>query len=251
MTKYDALIIDDEISSLNIIKHFVSKYCLNINIVGEATTVESGIYSIKKHQPQILFLDIQLNDKNAFDILDAIDFSEMEIIFITAYDSYALKAFKYNAVDYVLKPISIEDLVLATNKTINRIEERKVFEKSILKEIKVKSTISSHSITISSIDKVTIINKKDIIFCKSDGRYTTIYLQNKHEIVACKNIGEYEQMLSGSSFFRVHHSYLINTDYLIEINKKAGFYCELINHIKIPIAKRRQEGLNLFLKIKQ
>ena len=130
MKTYSAVIIDDEINNLVLLKHFINKFCLNIEIVGEADSVSSGIDIINLRKPKILFLDIKLSDSDVYEILDEIDFTEYEIVFVTAYDEFALKAFKYNAVDYVLKPVLIEDLVLATNKCIRRIEEKKIFEKN-------------------------------------------------------------------------------------------------------------------------
>ncbi|MES2864245.1 MAG: LytTR family DNA-binding domain-containing protein [Bacteroidota bacterium] len=249
MKKYNAIIVDDEDNNLLLIKHFISKFCPNIDVIDEASSVESAINSIETNQPNILYLDIQLNSSNAFEILDQIDFSEIEVIFITAFDEYALKAFKYNAVDYLMKPLSIEDFIVATNKAIQRIEEKQIFNKQLTEGRKVFENQTSKYVTISSMDKVDIIKKEDLIFCKSDGRYTTFYLKNKTEILACKNLGEYEIILNDDSFFRVHHSYIVNLDYVININKKAGYYCEMVNGAFIPIAKRRQESLNKHLKI--
>lgn len=248
MHQYTCVIIDDEISNLKLLKHFIANLLPNLKIIGEANNVEEGISTIISVKPEILFLDIQLNDKNAFDILNNLDLGEFEIIFVTAYEDYALKAFKYNAIDYVLKPIIIDDLVLATNKCIRRIEEKKSF---LIKEHnleKKKASCSSKFLSIPSINKVNLIKVEDIIFCKSDGRYTSFYLKNNEEIIACKNLGQFEEILDDTLFFRIHHSYIINLNHLISITKKAGYYCEMINNISLPIAKRRQESLRSFLK---
>jgi two-component system LytT family response regulator len=251
MKKYSAIIIDDEDNNLLLLNHFISKFCISIDIINQAASIEEAIVVIDQAKPDILFLDIQLNDKEVFSLLDVIDFSDIEIIFVTAYDFYALKAFKYNAVDFILKPISIEDLILAVNKCIKRIEEKKSFEiNSYYNGVENSAAQLSNFITISSIDKLTVIRKEEIIFCKSDGRYTTFYLNNAEEIVACKNLGEFEQALDVINFFRIHHSYIVNVNYIINIDKRAGYCCEMVNKIILPVAKRRQEGLNKFLKIK-
>ena len=199
MYQYSCIIVDDEKSNLNLIKHFITNYLPNLKIIGEASNVEEGIDIINTIKPEILFLDIQLNEKNAFDILNRIDLAEFEIIFVTAFQDYAVKAFKYNAVDYVLKPIIIDDLVVAANKCIRRIEEKKLF-KNNNKFDKKKTICNSKFLSIPSINKVDIIKIEDIVFCKSDGRYTSFYLKNKEEIIACKNLGQFEDVLDETLF---------------------------------------------------
>lgn len=248
MKFYNAIIVEDEESNLQLLKHFILKFCLNINIVGEAKNIEDGIKTINETKPDILFMDICLNNDLVFTILDSVDFSEIEIIFITAHNEFAINAFKYNVIDYILKPISIEELVLATNKAIKRIEERIFFENQFKKNISLENNKSSKYLSISSLDKVDVIKKDEIIFCKSDGRYTTFYLKNNKEIVACKNLGEYELMLGKENFFRVHNSYIVNLDFIVNISKKEGFYCIMSNNALIPVSKRRQESLKNFLK---
>lgn len=248
MLKYNTVVIDDEKTNINLVKHIIANFLHDLNVIGEASTVEDGIIVINEMNPDILFLDVQLYEKNAFDILDNIDFSEIEVVLVTAYEDYAVKAFKYNVVDYVLKPILIEDLVLATNKCIRRIEEKKIFEKNFNLDQNKKNNINSKYISISALNKTSIIKKEDIVFCKSDGRYTTFYLKNKEELVASKNLGEYESILDESTFFRIHHSYIVNIEHVINIIKKTCYYCQMINDINLPVAKRRQENLNNFLK---
>lgn len=249
MDKYKAYVVDDELENIELLKFFLNKYCLNIEIIGESDTFESCITFLNDTKPDIIFLDIKLNDKNAFDILDLIDTSESEIIFVTAYQEFAPKAFKYNAIEYVLKPIAIEDLILSVNKAIVRIEEKKLFKNQILNNLHSLNERPSSIITISSLDKIDIIKKTDILYCKSDGRYTTFYLLNKIEILACKNLGEYEIVLSDDMFFRIHNSYIINVSHIKNINKKAGYYCEMINGDLLPIAKRRYQSFINFLNI--
>ncbi len=249
MKKYTAFIVDDEDRNVNIIVHFLNKFCPNIQIIGSSNSFEEAVEKINLLKPQILYLDIQLHNKTAFELLDVIDISEVEIVLVTAYENYAVKAFKYNVLDYVMKPISIEDIVLASNKAISRIEDKEIFDNSKVLEMQINNLEYSSFITISSIDKIDIIKKNEILFCKSDGRYTTFYLKNEEEYVACKNIGEYENILTDNCFFRIHQSYIINLDFVVSVNKKSGYYCEMINGARLPIAKRRQEALNKILKV--
>lgn len=249
MNKYKAYIVDDEADNIELLNYFLKKYCLNIEIIGESNTFQDCVDDLKVLKPEILFLDIKLNNKNAFDILDIIDASESEIIFVTAYEEFALKAFKYNAIDYVLKPISIEDLIVSVNKAILRIEEKKMFENQTLNNFASSKNTSSSVITISSIDKIEIIKKTDILFCKSDGRYTTLYLKDKTEVLACKNLGEFENQLKEENFFRIHNSFLVNINYVKNINKRVGYYCEMLNGAFLPIAKRRYQSFNTFINL--
>lgn len=251
MQQYTCVIIDDEKSNLNLIKHFITNFLPRLKIIGEASNVEEGIEMINEIKPEILFLDIQLNEKSAFDILNNLDDTDSEIIFITAFENYAVKAFKYNAIDYVLKPIIIDDLIQAANKCIKRIEEKKEIKNKDINFEEKKAACNSKFLSIPSINKVNLIKIEEIIFCKSDGRYTSFYLKNNEEIIACKNLGQFEEVLDKNLFFRTHHSYIINLNYLISITKKTGYYCEMINNINLPIAKRRQESLRSFLKSKK
>ncbi|WP_017498495.1 LytTR family DNA-binding domain-containing protein [Flavobacterium sp. WG21] len=265
ISKINAILVDDDFQNLQLLKYFLDKFCPLINIVGEADNVEDSITLINKLSPQVIYLDIQLHEKNAFEILDCIDFSEIEIIFVTAYNDYALKAFKYNAIDYIIKPIIIEDIVLATNKVIMKLNEKDQFNQFIKQEKKSLSeqaispsvpssqksapSIGTEYLTINSLDKMIIIKKDDISFCKSDGRYTTFFLVNNTEHVSSKNLGEYGTMLDQNQFFRIHHSYIVNINHIDKINKKQGYYCEMTNGAKLPVARRRIDSLKKMLQI--
>ncbi|GIQ61203.1 DNA-binding response regulator [Flavobacterium collinsii] len=268
ISKINAILVDDDFQNLELLKYFLTKFCPLINIIGEASNVEDSIKLINKLSPQVVYLDIQLHEKNAFEILDRIDFSEIEIIFVTAYNDYALKAFKYNAIDYIIKPIIIDDIVLATNKVIMKLNEKEQFNHFLKQEpepihevitlpSKSESLIhpstsdvaSNEHLTINSLDKMVIMRKEDILFCKSDGRYTTFFLDNNIEHVSSKNIGEYNAMLDKTIFFRIHHSYIVNVNHIAKINKKQGYYCEMSNGAKLPIARRRLDNLKSILQI--
>lgn len=254
-SQINTIIIDDDLQNLDLLKHFLEKFCPLINIIGQANNIEDSIKLINKVSPDLIFLDIQIQDKNAFDILDRIDFTEVEIIFITAYGDYALKAFKYNAIDYILKPISIEDIILATNKVMLKLEDKKKFNELIAKEknhLTVDENVvqnESPYITISSLNNIVILKKQEILFCKSEGRYTIFFMNNNVEHVSSKNLGEYEAVLTKDSFLRIHHSYIVNINHILNINKKQGYYCEMVNGALIPISRRKKDDLKSKLNI--
>lgn len=251
MKKITTLIVEDDFKSKELLLHLVSKYCSEIEVIGVAGTLEQSIELINNLKPQLVLLDIHLKNELSFELFSKVDYAEFEVVFTTAYDQYALKAFKYQAVDYILKPIVIEELVDAVEKCVKRIHEKQAFESRNFNETPKKTTHSSENLSIFSLGKVDVIKKENIIFCKSDGRYTTFYLKDNKEYVSSKNLGEYEELLANDYFFRIHHSYIINLDCLIHITKNKGYTCEMINNISLPIAQRRQESLRTFLKVKR
>lgn len=253
MTQVTAVIIDDEINNVDLLVHFINQYCPQINVVGKAITKEEGIALTNQLKPQILFLDIMLNEGNGFDLLDNITYKKSKIIFITAYSEYAIKAFKYNAVDYLLKPIEIDELITAVDKACLAIENNEFTEPTQVKNLKkivTNNKLPISLIAIPSADKIDFIKVEDIIYIKSQGRYSIFNLKDSKQIVATKNLGEYENLLDTNTFFRIHNSYLINLTKVTSINKTGGNYCVMENAEELPIAKRRQDKLHRFLKIK-
>lgn len=248
MTRYQVILIDDELESTRLLRYFLEKYCPRLEIIGEAHDLQNGLRLINSLRPDIAFLDIRLHKDTIFDLLDQVVFSEMEIILVTAYEQYALKAFKYSVVDYILKPISIDELTQAADKAIERVEERRSFQKRE-EETHTNSLISRDSITIHSMDHDRILKLEDIVFCQSDGRYTIFFLKDNQQVIASKNLGEFEKALPSPNFYRVHHSFIINTRHIKEIRRKEGMYCHMSSDAIIPVSKRRQTDLNSLLKI--
>jgi len=251
MNKIDAIIIDDELANTVLLKGLVNKFCPLIDVIGIATTREKAKQLIDELQPKLIFLDIELDKGNAFDLLEEVSHKNSKIIFVTSHSDYALKAFKYNAIDYVLKPVEVEQLILAVNKAYDDIEKDIYTNEEQLENFKkvFNNEVSNDFIAIPSIDKIVVIKIEEIIYLKSDGRYTVFHLTNGNKIVASRNLGEYENIISKSLFFRIHHSYMVNLNYVLNIYKKDGYYCEMSCGSLLPIAKRRQKSLNLFLKI--
>ncbi|MCX2681968.1 LytTR family DNA-binding domain-containing protein [Galbibacter sp. EGI 63066] len=254
MEKVKAIVIDDEKASLDILEHFLEKYCPHsVNVVGRSTEIEEGIVLINKLRPELLFMDIMMNEGTGFDILDEIDEYNYKIIFVTAFDNFAIKSFQYNAIDYILKPIQLEDLILSVNKATSEIRANVYTEKrqlDMLSNVIDNINIAFQKIVIPSNNKIDFVKMEDIVYCKSDGRYTTFYLIDGQELVSSKNLGEYETMLDSNFFYRVHNSYIINLNHIVRITKESGCYCYMVNGKSIPIAKRRQDLLFRFLNVK-
>ncbi|MEE9407351.1 MAG: LytTR family DNA-binding domain-containing protein [Polaribacter sp.] len=232
MKNYNAIIVDDEKKNIEILEHFLLKFCPLINIVASITSIDEAVKVIDSEKPDILYLDINLKKGTSFEILEKINFTNAIVIFITAYKDFAIKAIKKNAIDYILKPLSIEDVILATNKAINKIEEKE----ELLSVI--QSNTTKNYITIHSIECIEIIQKKDILYCESDGRYTILTLIGR-KVTASKNLGIFEESLK-EGFIRVHNSFIINLNHVKVVHKKNGFFCEMINGKKVPVSKRKQ-----------
>lgn len=253
MSKFTAVLVDDEPNNTELLMHFLKKYCPRVDVIGQADTKADAIEIIPQLEPDIIFMDIVLDEGTGFDVLEAIDTKNSQVIFVTAFDEFAIKAFKYNAVDFVLKPVEIEALIIAVNNAAERVENKQYIEKqslTALVEAMTNEKINQDFIAIPTIEKIEFIKTKTIVYCKSDGKYTEFHLKGGQKIVSSKNLGEYEQILDDQVFFRIHNSYIVNLNFVENINKAAGNYIELGNNISLPIAKRRQESLHRFLKIK-
>lgn len=239
MNAYSALILDDEIDNINLLKILLSQFCKNIVITYTATNINDAINIYLEHMPDIVFLDIQLdNNQTSFNFIEKINNFKAEVIFISSYEEYALKAIKNNALGYLVKPIITTELVDIVNMAVAKLDSKK--QKDYLIDI----------IAIPSMAKIDIIHLKDIVYMEANGRYTIFYLVNGTRIVASRNLGEYEKLLNSRLFFRIHHRFIVNLNMVTNINKVAGNYVELLNNKDLPIARRRLEELNKLLKLK-
>lgn len=248
MQKYSALIVDDEIENSNLLKLYIQKYCKSIEALYTAHDVNGAIDQYLEHYPDILMLDIELeSNTNSFQILEKIPNTNAEIIFVTSHKDYAIKAI--NAVKtaaYLVKPVKPADLIVAIDKAIKNIE--------LKQNSNAINTTNQQQyaefVAIPSSNKIDIIHPEDIVYVEADGRYTIFHLTNGSHKIASRNLGEYEKQLDPQQFFRIHHGYIVNLNMVININKSAGNYCELLNGKALPIAKRRQEKLHRFLRVK-
>ncbi|MBL4662770.1 MAG: response regulator transcription factor, partial [Flavobacteriaceae bacterium] len=249
----NAVIIDDEINNINLLIHFIQKYCPLINTVGTASTKDEAITVINITKPKIVFLDIILDEGTGFDLLEEITYKKSKVIFVTAFDEYAIKAFKYNAIDYLLKPIEIEELVLAVNKACKDIDEGSFTRNNQINKLNdsLNNKVELDFIAVPSLKKIDFVKLEDIIYLKSSGRYTDFFLKNNRKITASRNLGEFENIIDKTLFFRIHNSYIVNLRHVLNINKADGNYCKMSTQESIPIAKRRQEALHRFLRIKE
>lgn len=240
---FTAIIIDDVDNSRLTLAHDLKEYCPQIKIIGEANSVKTAIEEIAEKKPDVVFLDIQLGDGLGFEVLETINNFDFQVIFTTALDAYGIKAIKFSALDYLLKPIDPDELVAAVNKLEDK--QKGNIQDSInllLNNIKDINP-GNKRIALNSADKIHMVYITDIIRCESQGSYTIFHLKDKEQIVVTKNLKEYENLLEDYSFIRIHHSHLINFAYLKEFVKKDGGYAVMTDNSQVPVSFRKRNDL--------
>lgn len=231
-----AVIIDDIPEAVAVLKSDLENYCVNIEVVGSADGVVSGAKLIKELKPELVFLDIQMKDGSGFDLLEILNDVNFKLIFTTASDEYAVKAFKFSAVDYLLKPIDPDELMDA----VSRVEgQDKPAERiDLLKENFVKTK----RIALNTLEKIHIVNIEEILRCESNINYTMFYFTDGTKLLVTKTLKEFDNLLSGHHFIRVHQSHLINTNFIKEFLKSAG---EIVmkDGTRVPVSTRKKQVL--------
>jgi two-component system LytT family response regulator len=239
------VIIDDERNAINSIELIINEYCTNAEVVGTASSAADGRNIILSQQPDLVFLDIEMPRGNGFDLLEMLPERNFEIIFITAYNNFAIKAFKYSAIDYILKPIDIEEFIEAVDKAEKRINEKKQpAPRSMSKYDVLLDNIRSSKptkIMVPTSEGQIYIDIKEISRIEAEGSYSMLYLTNDSKILVSKNLKEFETMLGDSDFFRPHNSHLINLEHVKKYVVKDGGYIEMTDGTIVPISRRRKE----------
>ena len=252
MTPINAIIISQEKETSQILKKFEEENAMIMEIIGEAESISDGAILIKEKKPDLILLDIVLEDNLFFEMLEQLEFSIPKLVFISAHKDYAIKAFKHNAVDFLLKPIDFNSIIIAVYKVIKRREMERSYQNQKVNNINILNTANQTNdyVAVASLEKIELIPMAEIIFCKADGKYTVFVLSNGSRIMSSRNLGEYSAILDSNYFFRIHHSYIINLRHIVKISKKDGYFCELSNGVILPVAKRRQDDFNKFIKLK-
>ena len=235
-----SIIIDDERHSRATLRNLLAEYCNNVVIVGEAEGYKSGVEMIREHNPDLIFLDIQMPDGNGFRVLEDTRDMDFEVIFTTAYDSFAIKAFKYSALDYLLKPIDALEL----QNSVDKVNESKTTDTNpgiemLLKSIQEKK--SPDKLVLSTFEGMHVVNINEIIRCQSDDYYTRFFFLDSKEILVSKTLKEYEQILTEHNFIRPHKSHLINVSYIKSYIKTDGGHIILTDGSQIPVSRRKKE----------
>lgn len=240
--KKTALIIEDSLPARNSLKYDLNSFPF-IEVLGESGKVSEAVDLIKTHQPDILFLDIELLDGNGFEVLEQTKEFDYKVIFTTAYESYALKAIKFSAFDYLLKPIIFEELENTLNR-LTSVSEKEVSENLDTQYQVLKDNMQLEKpsfIVLSTENEQHICKVEDIVYCEADRGYTTFYFKKGKPILVSKTIGIYEEILSDHSFIRPHQSYLVNLRYIENIQNENSMYSiELPGNVFIPVSRRKK-----------
>lgn len=236
------IIIDDEVDSQEVLALTIQKYFPELSLNGVFGTPEEGLDAIRSIKPDLVFLDIQMPHLSGFDLLKQLLPISFEVIFVTAHDQYAIKAIRFGALDYLLKPVDIDDL----RNAIERVKERRgqasnsYQYQSIINNAQHKGG-KIDKLAVPTVEGIEFFNTEDIIFCQAEGSYTNLFLKNKKTKLVSKNLKDFENLLTSSDFCRTHHSFLINLKHVHRYIKGEGGYVILTDGHHVDISRRKKE----------
>lgn len=246
----NAIIVDDEKHCREVLALLLQKYCPKVTIQAICADAETALKELATKQPDILFLDIEMPDMNGFEMLEKIKDPNFEIVFTTAYNEYAIKAIKHSALDYLLKPVDKDELIMSVKKA-QKVKSQKsgLRVENLLEMLNGKKSLRRFG--VSTLEGLIMINIDDIIFCESDSAYCKLFFRGEpRPMVITKTLKEVEEVLQGNDFCRVHHSYVINMKFVERYIRGEGGEVVMINGVHLPISRtRKQDFLNLFEKI--
>lgn len=243
---YSALIVDDELSSRRSLSIFLKKYCKQIDVLSTAENIIEAKQKIDDLNPNIIFLDIEMPHGNAFDLLDKYSELPFQVIFITAFSQYAVKAFNLSNASYLLKPVDIEELIAEVNKACRQIDEstKWVHTTELLNSIKSKSL---GRIVIPLIDGFQVVSTQDVLYLEASDNFSVIHLSSGKKLLACRKLKFYEDNLTSSGFCRIHRSSIINIDHVVKYNKGKGGFVTLSSGKQLDVSQsRKKEFLEQF-----
>jgi two-component system LytT family response regulator len=236
------VLVDDENNSIKVLQKLLQEYCPQVTVVGTADGVETGADVILFVRPDLVILDIEMAQGNAFDLLNQLQPLSFQVIFVTAFDNYALRAFKYSAVDYLLKPVNIRDLCTAVERVSDKFEEKSVIGRmtALLQNLSGVQQLDQ-KVAIPTLNGFLFITLREIIRLEAKASYTVIYLTNKEEIIATRSIKDYEDLLPEAFFCRIHSSHIINMQKIQKYQKGRGGYVTMEDNSTIEVASRRRD----------
>lgn len=236
------ILVDDEVDSIRILQRLLETYCPNVSIVGTANGVETALELVRETKPDLVLLDIEMSQGNAFDLLNQLMPLSFQVIFVTAFDNYAIRAFKYSAVDYLLKPVDIDDLRNAISRVREKPEMNDLAEqmKILLNNVGMLQ-VTHQKMAIPTITGLNFVPVQDILRFESKGSYTNIFLSTGESILATRTIRDYEDVLPESIFCRIHNSHIINLSRIEKYQKGRGGMVLMEDGTTIEVAARRKD----------
>ncbi len=236
-----AIIVEDELRSREFLNNLVKEYCPGVQVLAMAATVDEAIQAINTHKPELVFLDIELHTGTGFDVLESVEDTNFHVIFTTAYDHYAVKAIKFSAVDYLLKPIDVDELQSAVQKVSNKLSGNDQQALQVLLQNLRKPLGSDFSITLATSEGLEFVPLQQIIRLEASGPYTHFFLKEGKKIMVSKNLKEYELLLTEHHFFRVHNSHIINMKEVKRMIKTDGGYAIMNDESMISISPKKKD----------
>ena len=235
-----AIIIDDEKNGRENLAGLIKTHCPQIRIVSEANSVAQAIAEIKAHRPQLIFLDIEMPGGNGFQLLEHFSDFPFEVIFVTAYDNYAIKAIRFSASDYILKPINLNELITAVDKVSQRVKQQSENER--IRQLYLNTIHPTNpKIGLPTGERVEFVEVKSIIHCQGESNYTHLYFTDKKPLLVAKSLIEFEELLGEYGFIRVHKAHLINLNHVSSFTKNDGGVLIMSNGNQVSISRRRKD----------
>lgn len=245
-----SIIVDDEKHSRETLKNLVTEYCIGVDVIECVENVSRAIESIKTHKPDIVFLDIELQTGTGFDVLEKIKNPTFEVIFTTAFEQYAIKAIKFSSLDYLLKPIDVEELQAAVEKARSK-KDKDLYNKKLdnLLDNLRQPQAELNKICLATSDGFEFVDVHDILYCKAEGSYTLFILNNNESLLVSKHLKEYENLLTDQHFIRVHNSFLINLKGVKKFIKADGGYILMNNDDPVSISRSKKDDFLEAMKV--
>ncbi|AWI26745.1 LytR/AlgR family response regulator transcription factor [Flavobacterium pallidum] len=245
----NSIIVSKDSESIAMLRNFEKENAIILQITGVADGADEGVALTYLKRPDLIFLDGKVDTTLFFNQLGRKEFNIPKVIVISTDYYDAVKAFTYNAVDFILKPAGFNVIMMAMYKVIKRIEMERSLQNQNVEKVSRSSDSAKGFVAVSSLDKIELLQMSDILFCKSDGRYTVFHLSDGRKVTSSRNLGEYSKILDDNFFFRVHNSYIVNLLHVKQIVKKDGYFCEFAAGLTVPVATRRQEEFQKFMKL--
>lgn len=245
MNKLSTLIVDDEPDGINTLRNFLAKYCPNVEVVGNAASADEAQQKIGLLSPKLVFLDINMPGGDGFELLKRIGEPDFHVVFVTAYDDFALKAFKYHAVNYLLKPVNIDELI-STVERVEKLVSAAAPDANIKQLLQSMANTLPNKLALPLLNGLVYVDIATIIRCEAESNYTVFYFSNRPKIVVSKTLGSFEKQLAVLGFYRIHHHHLINLAHLEYYQRGRGGMVTMSDKKEIAVSQRKKDE---FLKL--
>lgn len=236
-----AIIIDDEKKGREILKSLIESYCKEVEIIAQASSAEEGYELIQKLEPDVIFLDVEMPNGDGFSLLERFEKITFQIVFTTAFDDYAIKAIKFHALDYLLKPIDIDELRVAVENVKKALQSEQETENKYTAFVQSRKIENTGKLALPIKDGIVYLSISEIVRVESDGAYSIFYTDCGKKHLSSKNLGEYEEILPSLGFFRVHRSHIVNVKKVKKFIRSEGNFIEMEDGSRVEIARRKKD----------